>query len=150
MTRIRRATQADIGDIAALDDACFPAEEIDSFRDVKDVAWWVAVEDSKVVGFAGARIWRWMGESALYLHRCGVSKSARGQGLQRRFIRARLAFGKREELDEAWTYTSYANTRSSNNLIRCGFELWIPSHWGGRDPLRLDDNAFLYWKRPLK
>lgn len=149
MFRIRRARRADFGDIASIDSACFPAEEL-RVLDSSDAAWWVATRDDEVVGFAGAIPWVYKGESALYLYRCGVVRSARGHGLQRRLIRARVRHAREEGLDEVWTYTSYMNARSSNNLIRCGFELWLPGTWGGVDPFRLDDNAFIYWRRQTR
>ena len=82
------------------------------------------------------------------MHRAGVRPDARGQGLQRRLIRARVAYAKREGFPEVWTYTSNYNVASSNNLIREGFTLWAPGSWGGSStPMRPSGGyAWLYWR----
>lgn len=97
-------------------------------------AWWVAGDG---LAFAGARM---LDNGALYLTRAGVIPSARGQGLQLRLIRARLAWGRRRGARVAITYTAVDNIASANNMIRAGFELYEPEYpWAGRE--------MLYWRR---
>ncbi len=86
--------------------------------------WWIAYEGTKPVGFCG------MHKSASqpngsYLVRAGVMKAARGQGLQRKFIKVRekkaLKLGH-----EVLTTETTDNVHSANNLIKSGFVLYEP------------------------
>jgi GNAT superfamily N-acetyltransferase len=65
----------------------------------------------------------------------------RGQGLQKRLIRIRLKTAKAIGMNWAVTDT-YDNPASGNNMIACGFKLFIPSDpWGvGRT---------LYWRKRI-
>jgi len=102
--------------------------------------WWLAYEGGRPVGFAGAQIWK--PDNCLYLRRAGVLPEARGKGLQRRLIRARLAWGREQGARAAYTYTTSWNLASANNLIHEGFTLWKPEwRWAGAD--------MLYWWRKL-
>lgn len=113
---------------APLDRTCFPADvPIDPRRGV----WWGAFDDDGLCAFAGAVTWR--PDDCLYLSRCGVLERARGQGLQRRLIRARLRHASAMGLTGAYTYTLNDNPTSANNLIACGFRLWWPARpWGNK------------------
>lgn len=147
--RVRRARERDLPAIARLDDALFPGEPL---RDLEG-DWWIAEAGGDVVGYASAREWvsSFPGERALVLTRAGVAPAWRRRGLGRRLIRVRVAHARRRGLPEVWTHTSYANPASSNNLIACGFRLWLPTHWRGSDPLAIEDEtAFLYWRLSLR
>jgi predicted GNAT family acetyltransferase len=87
-----------------------------------------------VAGYATARV---MGDF-MFLNSAGVKPAFRGQGLHKRLIKVRLAYAKRHDLPVI-TYTSLSNTASSNNLIHCGFKLYLPENaWVGKD--------YLYWR----
>lgn len=91
--------------------------------------WWIAYEGDKPVGFAGmypSTQWADCG----YLCRAGVIESARGHGLQKRLIRARIR--KARAMGMCWAITdTYENPESGNSLIRCGFRLYQPTRpWG--------------------
>ena len=99
--------------------------------------WWLAYLDDVPVGFAGLHASvQW--ERTGYLARAGVHPDARGRGLQRRLIRARIAKARR--LGWHWLITdTVANPTSSNNLIACGFRAYEPSKpWASK--------AAAYWR----
>src|SRR4051812_16796896 len=104
--------------------------------------WWLALGPAgQAVGYAGATYWS--PDRYVYLARCGVLPSARGQGLQRRFIRVREAWARAQGAEGCYTYTSPTNLHSANNLIRAGYELWRPARpWGMA--------GALYWQRALE
>jgi len=96
--------------------------------------WWVAYLGDRAVAFAGARVCK-TDLKLVYLSRCGVLPAARGLGLQRRLIRCRIAWARRQAGRKAViTYTLAHNHHSSNNLIRCGFRLY-DGKWIAADAL---------------
>lgn len=101
---------------------------------------WLAEEAGTPVGFAGAVMWG--PDQCAYLTRAGVTPSARGHGLQRRLIRARVRWAREQGARGVYTYTSREGIYSANNLIREGFTLWTPARpWGLA--------GALYWWREL-
>lgn len=124
-----------------LDKTCFPIDTPYS-PTTEGTTWWLVYDEDKVpVAFAGVRYMPI--DNYFYLCRAGVIPRARGKGLQRRLIRVRLAFAKKRGAAGVYTMTSVDNPASSNNLIRCGFELFIPSYeWGG--------TGMIYWWKDLK
>jgi GNAT superfamily N-acetyltransferase len=66
----------------------------------------------------------------MYMCRSGVAEDARGQGLQRRLLRVREAFARKN--GARWLISDTTdNTISANNLIAVGFRLFNPSvPWG--------------------
>ncbi len=130
--KVRRTK--DLRRILALDARIFPGDHpVDVWDD--RMAWWLCGD----VAFAGVR--KVAGESLAYLCRAGVAPEARGQGIQRRLIRVRLAWARRHALEAAVTYTSATNTASSNNLAACGFRMYRPANpWAGEQ---------LYWIKEL-
>lgn len=124
--------------LRALHDACFQP----SHRPVWSAGtWWLAWSGGRPVAFAGVvylprrRCW--------YLCRAGVVPSARGLGLQRRLIRVRERF-VRARARRGWlvTYTLDDNVHSSNNLVACGYRLYLP-------PRRRRQRGALYFRKPL-
>lgn len=102
--------------------------------------WWLAVDDDgAAVAFAGLRaVASWPG--CVYLCRAGVLPSHRGQGLQRRLIRARLAKARAMGATTAITDCTARNFPSARNLIACGFRPYWPER-----PWALPDS--IYWTR---
>ena len=91
--------------------------------------WWIATAPSDdgfdLAGFcavAPSRQWT----DCAYLSRAGVMPAFRGQGLQRRFIRTRLAWARANGYRFAITETTANNCPSINNLIDCGFKAFDP------------------------
>jgi GNAT superfamily N-acetyltransferase len=137
---IRLAQDYDLEDVLAIESECFPS---DSWR-VADAwdrwTWWVFEQNNDVKAFAAASIIE--GSATMFLALVGVTAHARGQGLQRRLIRVREAWGVRQCCTHAITYTAPGNVASSNNLIKCGYTLYTPqADWGV--PFAL------YWRRQL-
>lgn len=98
--------------------------------------WWIAYCDDEVVGFAGLTYYPHL--SSAFLSRVGVLPEYRGLGLQRRFIRVRERQSVKDGYSRIVSYTSYDNVASANNLIKCGYRLYIPKfYWGVRNALYL-------------
>jgi len=98
-----------------------------------DHTHWVAEDSSGLpVGFCSAIYRPQLGYA--YLSRAGVDSSARGAGLQRRMIRARVQWAKRLGAREVITYTLLKNYDSFVNLLKCGFRFYKPeSAYVGQD-----------------
>jgi len=121
----------------------FPGTVWKSDYDIQDGQHWIAeaqttvgsangqqYTSTQVVGFCTAK---YRPETnVVRLSRAAVTKSAQGQGLQRRMIRLRCAWGKRMGATRATTYTSKDNWESIANLIKCGFKFYAPKDpaWG--------------------
>lgn len=123
--------------LAAFGDSAPPVEP-------EEGHWWFAfpLEGSKEpVAFGGikqARLW----QDAGYLNRSGVMLEHRGHGLQRRLLRAREAYSRRNDWNWCISDTT-ENIPSANNLIRAGYTLYTPQEpWGFKETL--------YWMKELK
>lgn len=120
--RLRRTDEYDT--ILDLDRVCFPGFEPISERYFSDrVAWWLAEDDGYPVAFGG------IAPSSKLLHvgylcRAGVIPECRGMGLQRRLIRVREAYARRQ----GWSQvrTDAASAPSANNLARMGYQIFRP------------------------
>lgn len=123
--------------LSALQELCLP---YDKPVDTNFGCWWIASKDGVDIGFAGlTRTVSWV--DCGYLCRAGVVPNARGQGLQKKFIRARIRQAK--ALGWKWLVTDTRfNPASANSLISCGFKMFQPTKpWGCKDTL--------YWRRKL-
>jgi GNAT superfamily N-acetyltransferase len=123
--------------LLALQKTCLP---YDIPIDTNFGCWWIATRNGRDIGFAGlTRAVSWT--DCGYLCRAGVVPDARGQGLQKEFIRVRIRQAK--ALGWKWLVTDTTdNPASSNSLIACGFKLFEPSNpWGFKNAL--------YWRRKL-
>ena len=139
MIRIRK-TISDHDTLIVLQRACLPGDL--PLKPSTVAHWWLALdEDGAAVGFAGMNpVLSWPG--AFYLCRAGVLPSARGQGLQRRLINARIAHARRLGGTVAISDTTARNFPSSRNLIACGFRPYWPAI-----PWALPDSS--YWNRTI-
>jgi GNAT superfamily N-acetyltransferase len=91
--------------------------------------WWVIVRRKKIVAYCGS-IYR---QGICIFNRAWVHKSMRGQGIQKKFIRLRLRAAKNHIVI---TYVTKDNYISANNLIECGFRLYLPEYtYGGQEML---------------
>jgi GNAT superfamily N-acetyltransferase len=123
--------------LSALQKICLP---YDQPVDTNFGSWWIATENGRDIGFAGlVRSVSWT--DCGYLCRAGVVPVARGQGLQKQFIRVRLRQAK--ALGWRWVVTDTTdNPASANSLIATGFKLFQPTKpWGFKNTL--------YWRRKL-
>lgn len=97
----------------------------DSLYFPEDATWWIAYHRHHPVAFA-CLCPSQQGPDGVYLGRCGVLPAFRGFGVQRRLIRLRLAWAKRQGYKWAVSDTT-DNVPSANNLIACGFRLYTPA-----------------------
>ena len=108
---------------------CLPGDEPEPFR--AESWWWLAIDGAgKVAGFAGMRPSdRW--KQTIYLCRSGVLPGYRGQGIQKRLIRARLAKARALGNTHAITDCTTENPASARSLIASGFRpYWPKTPWG--------------------
>lgn len=125
-----------------MDKRLFP--DVPMRTDPEDLGVWLAWSKELPVAFAAAMILTPSEPDTVYLHRAGVLPTARGQHLQSRLIRARLAWARSHGCTDAITYTYSGNIGSCNNLIRCGFRMYYP-----QDPWVGGGGEFIYWRRKL-
>ena len=102
--------------------------------------WWVAFDGRTPAGFACLRpSIRW--QDTGYLSVSGVLKAYRGKNLQRRLIRARVAYARHLGWHTVITDTMHDNPASMRSLIACGFKPYTPHvKWG-------DSEHAVYWIR---
>jgi len=124
--------------LLVLQKKCLPS---DSPFDTSQGCWWIVYDAHNLpCAFAGlVPSVRWLDTG--YLCRAGVLPSHRGQGVQKRLIRARVRQAR--ALGWSWLITdTYENPASSNSLIATGFKLFEPSKpWGAK--------GTLYWRLKL-
>lgn len=98
----------------------------------EDHTYWVATDGAKCVGFCSA-VYR-PERGYVYLSSAAVTLAARGQGLQRRMIRTRVAWAKKQGASRVITYTVLKNYESMCNLLKSGFRFYSPeSMYMGED-----------------
>lgn len=127
MIEVRKArTQNELSECHAMQMTIFTGGE---HRDTSKDHWWLAYVDGEPAGFGCLRIYT---DGTAYHALAGVLERFRGQGLQKRLLRAREAFAKKEGCRIAFTYTAWRNWPSANSLIREGYTLYTPhaKPWG--------------------
>lgn len=91
--------------------------------------FWLAKLDGKPVGFCSAYYHESLG--CVFLSRAAVMTTANGLGLQRRMIRARVAWARTlAGCNRVVTYCAPRNYLSLVNLLRCGFKFYDPADVG--------------------
>lgn len=137
MYRISQTDDLDL--IQEMDALAFPDVPL-PMSQIERAEWWVARDSSgKPVAYAGARPMTTVPGGA-FLSRCAVIAEAQGHGLQRRLLRVRIAWAKRQGLTSVYTYTVPNNPYSANNLIKAGFLTYPDAYYG-------DD--VVYWTRDV-
>jgi hypothetical protein len=109
--------------------------------DLKNKYWWLVFEGRFPVAFAGLALYY---PTRGFLIRAGVLPSARGNKLQQRLIRVRDRAAKRFGLVRNVTYTDsvgLSGTKSSNNLIECGYRLFKPE--------QEEEPGWLWWFKDI-
>lgn len=137
LMRVRYTEDADtIEELRALNRALLPES-----TPLEDTDWWAVWAGLEIVGYAGARApAEWPG--VYFLSRAGVLEEARGKGLQRRLVRARVARARRLGCHSCITYTSPDNAPSMRTLIACGFKPYVP------EPAYVGA-SYVYWRKAL-
>ena len=96
-------------------------------------AFWVLWRGNKPAGFCSVAD---IGDRTAYFTAAAIEPWARGGNLQRRMIRVRLQWARRNNLKTAITYTVPKNYPSIVNLIRSGFKFYDPEYaWAGKEML---------------
>jgi GNAT superfamily N-acetyltransferase len=119
-SRGRIINQAAYTQLQALDARCFPGCE-GEFINNRD--WWVIISGNIIVAYCGS----WYSSGICMFNRAWVKPEYRGQGIQKRMIKVRLAAAKLYG-DTVITYTTRDNDKSANNLIAKGFRLYNPAY----------------------
>ena len=97
--------------------------------------WWLVFDDSTPVAFASLYLYK-NSQISAFLSLCGVRPSHRGLGLQRKLVRCRVAKAEKLGASRVISYTSSDNADSANNLIACGFRVYVPRwEWGVRNAI---------------
>lgn len=114
------------GDLARLDRLLFSG---DTPVQLADAWWWIIrTEKGEAVAFGGIRPCKLTCNAGMaLLTRAGVRSNYRGKGFQKRLIRARVGWAKRQGYEEVITYVMRGNNPSANALISCGFRLYEPA-----------------------
>lgn len=89
----------------------------------EDHEYWVVRDDQReAVGFCSAILRPT--SNVVFLSLAAVAPEARGHGLQKRMIRARVRWAKRAGACGAVTYVAKRNYASMCNLLKCGFRFY--------------------------
>lgn len=116
--RIYKAkTERDLRLLRGLDDLVFPDDSPEDIKLNENNHWWLAFQSGEPVASGG--ISHYSG-SVWFLCRAGVLPQARGQGLQKRLIRKRLAWARANDVSRVITYTMWDNVPSMKSLVRAG------------------------------
>lgn len=137
MPKFRIAQTTNVKLVRALHDQLFPETE---FEGVGNTYWLVYDEHGGAVGFASCRP-SVVGADTAFLSRAGVVYGSRGHGLQRRLIRARLTWARKQGFTRAITFAHWDNVPSLRSLVKEGFLPYRPEE-------RLD-GEWVYLERGL-
>lgn len=103
--------------------------------------YWGAFDGEGLVAAAGVIPSKSFSD-VVFLCNAAVLEPARGKGLQKRLIRARCAWARRNGYVFARTYTVTSNPASACSLIACGFKPFWPRYkWAG--------DSVIYWMKDL-
>lgn len=129
---LTRSNDYDI--LSYLDRECFPTDFPQDFKNKKTFSW-ILWDQKKPIGFCSIKL---LGFGIAYLCRGAITKNYRGKNLQKKLIKSRIRFAKKNNLTTLITYTTKENLASANNLIACGFKLYWPEYcWAGKDMIYL-------------
>ena len=108
----------------------------DEFQKNRD--WWVQLnEEQKIIAYCGCLY----NQGICIFIRAWVDRSARGKGLQKKMIKARIKSAK-QTCKTVITYTTADNIHSINNLIKTGFILYEPVY-------KYSGPNVLYWTQKI-
>jgi len=89
-------------------------------------AWWIVYSEGTPAAYCAIKPSS-NSEHGGYLSRAGVLEQFRGCGLQKKLIKQRLAYAKKQGWN--WVVTDTCeNAASGNSLIACGFRLFKPEY----------------------
>ena len=110
--------------IIALNAVILPWDDLDVGPNNRN---WIATNEltGEHIGFCSVSDY---GQGILFLSRSGLLRAYRGRNIQRRFIRVREQFAKRNGFKKIITYTNKENYQSMNSLIKSGYKFYTPEY----------------------
>lgn len=146
MYRVMRADITNVlvvQSIKLLIDECFkPGELTEQARTPKIGVWWLAWCGDEAVAFSCV-VESTMYPGNGYIALQGVVPAHRGNGLQRRMIKATQRYAKQQGWAELITETVHDNAASGNTMISAGFKLFNPVRaWNNLAPV-------CYWRKAV-
>jgi RimJ/RimL family protein N-acetyltransferase len=127
--KIRRTDDLEL--IKELSVEHFPDYKLEE-EELEGAEWWLALLDGKPIGCAGLWVDSDRAHKA-WLCRGLVAPEARGMGIQKRLIRARLRYAKKNNIPRVYTNVVCGNFASMRSLLACGLKPYYIS----------DDNLYL-------
>lgn len=125
--------------ITAMHEECYDPSD-NPYTPAANGVWWIAFAGKEEAAFGGINPAATL-LNAGYLCRAGVLPKFQGHGLQKRLIRTRVNYARKQGWDTVITDTR-RNPASSNSLISCGFKVYKPTApWGHTDAI--------YWRKTL-
>lgn len=118
--------------------ACLPEDDPMS---LDEGWWWIGYDGDWPIAFCSMKPSQRY-KNAVYMSRSGVSYYHRGFGLQKKMLRIRERFAKKQGFEWAFSDTT-DNPASANSLISCGYKLYEPKIHYGYD-------TTLYWRKRLE
>ena len=111
-------------DVLILNSLIFPEDDLDVGP---NSVHWTARDlcNKEPVGFCSVSDF---GHGILFLSRAGLLREYRGRGIQRKFIRVRESFAKRNGYEVIITYTYKDNYQSMASLIKNGYKVYEPEY----------------------
>jgi GNAT superfamily N-acetyltransferase len=119
MVKVIIRQTSDLDTIAEMDREYFADYARLTDKELATSNWWLATMDGEPVGFAGITLMP--DQHKAFMTRVAVAPIARGGGLQKRLIRVRTTFAKRNGITRCYTYVWAGNFPSMRSLISCGF-----------------------------
>lgn len=98
----------------------FPLDEFDCDENTH---FWIAYDGIKSVGFCALKI---LDNEIVFFSRAGVEDKYKNKGLHKKMIKRRITWARRNGYKIAITYVKYDNPLSLRNLIKSGFDIYIP------------------------
>lgn len=96
-----------------------------------ETACWLMYDDDEPIGFATADL---IDGDTVFLSRAGVVPGSQGNGLQKKLIRVREKWAKKQGASFLITYTTLQNYPTLINLLRTGYKFYSPEYpWVGND-----------------
>jgi GNAT superfamily N-acetyltransferase len=104
--------------------------------------WWFVYRGRELAGFAGMCKHEDPARTG-YLERAGVLRAHRGHRLQLRLIRVRERRARKNGWNSIVTDCTADNSASANNLIRAGYQVFVPKFmWSWK-------KKSIYWRKSL-
>jgi ribosomal protein S18 acetylase RimI-like enzyme len=122
--------------LALMDSQLFPDDY--PVVDWNQCVWFIGIENGVDVCYCGIKMY----DNVAYLSRAGVMPGSQGRGFQRKMIKKRLEYARKNDVDRIVTDTVVSNIASNNNLMKMGFRMYNPGDAGWKNP----HDSLIYWE----